>query len=122
LRQLLKLMLSSDEGIHAQSLVDGWLDNEPKSRAEIMELLARHSLDLSAIEHEAINLAGPELESLNKMLATERSRFDKTVKRAEDLDQSFAEQLERSGNNILEDNDDMRTSSPDDEPGIPLFQ
>jgi hypothetical protein len=78
--------------------------------------IACHSLDLSAIEHEALNLASPELESLNKMLATERSRFDETVKRAEELDQSFAEQLERSGNNILEDNDDVRTSSPDDQP------
>jgi hypothetical protein len=90
--------------LKAKTLSNAYFDNED-SRNEISEILARYQLDDSAIMAQAISLAEDQLEHLDKMLATARTRFDRILRSIEEYRVSLADRLRDSAEKILQSKD-----------------
>jgi hypothetical protein len=91
-------------GLKNETLSNAYFDNED-ARTEIYEILARYQLDDSAIMAVAISLAKDQLEHLDKMLATARTRFDRILRSIEEYRVSFADRWRDSADRILQSKD-----------------
>jgi hypothetical protein len=73
-----------------------------KSRKEVLELLHHFYLDESAIEAEAIRLAAPDLEVLDKLLASLEARRDKALRHIAEYRGELARQLRYAADRVIE--------------------
>jgi hypothetical protein len=67
-----------------------------------MAILHEFDLDETAIEAEAVRLTWSDLELLDKMQASLRSRLDKALRSVADYRDSLARQMRQSSDRILE--------------------
>jgi hypothetical protein len=65
-------------------IAHGWFVDE-KTKQLIFEMLAEHKLDEYAIETEAIRIVSPELEKLDRLLASLEWRLNKSLRCLADL-------------------------------------
>jgi hypothetical protein len=91
-------------GLKKKALSDAYFDNED-ARTEIYEILARYQLDDSVIMAEAINLAKDQLEHLDGMLATARTRLDRSLRSIQEYGVYFADRGRDSAEQILQSKD-----------------
>ena len=89
----------------ATALADAWFTNE-KGKKEVLAILRQFDLDESAIEAEAIRQSWSDLESVDKMLTSLRSRFDRTLRSVADYRDSLAKRMRQGSERIL-DNDEI---------------
>ena len=88
-------------GLKHKTLSGAYFVNED-ARTEIYEILARYQLDDSAIIAGAISLAKDQLEQLDKMLATARARFDRSLRSIEEYRVSFADRVRDSAEQVIQ--------------------
>jgi len=108
LQSLLKQLLATPDILEslgseakAVALADGWFANR-KIEKQVMAILHEFDLDETAIEAEAIRLSWSDLELLDKMHASLRSRLDKALRSVADYRDSLARQMRQSSDRILE--------------------
>jgi hypothetical protein len=110
LRQLLissNFLSHRDDEERADALALDWFSNQ-RTKKEVLAILRQFHLDESAIEAEAIRLSSSDLELLDRMLTSLRSRLDKALGCVAEYRHSFAKQLQQSSDRILEGNDMLR--------------
>jgi hypothetical protein len=103
LRQLLvepEILFLNDQTKAVQLSRDWFSDKMAKQ--EVVRILDRFDLDESAIEAEAIRLKLPELESLDRMLALSKSRFDRSLRCVTEYKESLARRLRQSSEQMLQ--------------------
>jgi hypothetical protein len=71
-------------------------------REDIIEHLGASGLDESAIEAEAMRIAAPDLEMLEKMMASVEMRFRKALRAIADYRETFATQARVASNRLIE--------------------
>jgi hypothetical protein len=86
----------------AVALADGWFANRKTEKQKVMAILHEFDLDETAIEAEAVRLSWSDLELLDKMQASLRSRLDKALRSVADYRDSLARQMRQSSDRILE--------------------
>lgn len=86
----------------AVALADGWFANRKTEKQKVMAILHEFDLDETAIEAEAVRLTWSDLELLDKMQASLRSRLDKALRSVADYRDSLARQMRQSSDRILE--------------------
>ena len=108
LQSLLKQLLTTpnilerlESEAKAVALADGWFADR-KSKKQVMAILHEFDLDETAIEAEAVRLSWSDLELLDKMQASLRSRLDKALRSVADYRDSLARQMRQSSDRILE--------------------
>ena len=85
----------------AEALALGWFtDDEIKKKVSV--ILARFELDESDIEAEAIRRALPDLERLNRMLASLQTQLDKAIRTACEYSEWFGEHMREVSERIIE--------------------
>jgi hypothetical protein len=99
--------LSRSPEQRADALARDWFSSQ-RGKKEVLEILHQFHLDESAIEAEAIRISSANLELLDRMLTSLRSRFDKALRCVAEYRHSFAKQLQQSSDRILERNDALR--------------
>jgi hypothetical protein len=97
----------------ADALARDWFSSQ-RGKKEVLEILHQFHLDESAIEAEAIRISSANLELLDRMLTSLRSRFDKALRCVAEYRHSFAKQLQQSSDRILERNDVLRLEHASD--------
>jgi hypothetical protein len=103
---LAQLMRKPGEWSHhvdkpAETLAKSWFTSE-QAKADVAELLHRFGLDLSAVEAEAISQRAPELEMLERMLASLEVRRNRLLLAIEDHRASFAQPLRASSDRVID--------------------
>jgi hypothetical protein len=73
-----------------------------------LAILHRFELDESAIEAEAIRLSWSDLELIDKMQNSLRSRLDHALRSVADYRDGLAKLMRQSSDRILENNDVLR--------------
>ena len=109
LQSLLKQLLATpnilerlESEAEAVALADGWFANRKTEKQKVMAILHEFDLDETAIEAEAVRLTWSDLELLDKMHASLRSRLDKALRSVADYRDSLARQMRQSSDRILE--------------------
>jgi hypothetical protein len=100
IREFLERSMQQDDVIDL-SLADKW-SSSAKAKDEVRKLLARIGLDEFAIEAEASRICSRELESLERMLTGLEMRRDKTLGCIAAYRQSFARQVRKTADDIIE--------------------
>jgi hypothetical protein len=100
IRELLDRIKREDDVIDL-ALADRWFSSQ-KARDEVRQLLARTGIGESAIEAEAYRICSRELESWERMLAGLEMRRDNTLARIAAYRQSFARQVRKTADDIIE--------------------
>jgi hypothetical protein len=100
IREFLERSKQQDDVIDL-SLADKWSCSS-KAKDEVRKLLARIGIDESEIEAEAYRSCSRELESLERMLTGLEMRRDNALGRIAAYRQSFARQLHKSADDIIE--------------------
>ena len=85
----------------AEKLAKEWF-TERSAKKRVSELLRKFQLDESAIEAEAFRMSAPDLEMLDRMLASYKSRRSKALRNIAECDVIFAQRLRDSSNRIIE--------------------
>ena len=107
LQKLLKhLLLTPDMSrigneARASALADDWFTSQ-RGKKEVLAILRRFDLDESAIEAEAIRLSWSDLELVDKMQMSLRSRLDKALVSVAAYRDGFAKLVRQSPGLILE--------------------
>jgi hypothetical protein len=91
----------------ADDLAQDWF-NSKGVKKEVLDILRQFHLDEAAIEAEAINQSLSDLELLDNMLASLRSRLDRTLRCVAEYRHSFAKQLQQSSDRLIGRKDVMR--------------
>ena len=112
LQSLLQRLLQTPEYLdqvmsesRAAALAHDWFTNQ-RTKKEVLKILRRFDLDKSAIEAEAIRQSWSDLELVDKMQASLRLRFDRTLHNVADYRDSLAKRMRQSSERIL-DNDEV---------------
>ena len=71
-------------------------------REDIIELIEASGLDESAIEAETMRIVAPDLEMLEKMMASVEMRFRKALRAIPDYRETFATQARVASNRLIE--------------------
>ena len=74
----------------------------PAVKAEILELLGDLGLDETNIEAEAVRRSSDTLEALDRRMALAENRRDKALRTIAEYRASFAAQLNKAGQQIIE--------------------
>jgi hypothetical protein len=82
-----------------EAIARDWF-SKPKTRKEILQLLAEFRLDEFAIEAEAIRCVLPELEVLDRMLTLE-SRRNKALRSIAEYRNDFAKRVREVSNRVI---------------------
>jgi hypothetical protein len=82
-------------------LAHGWFVDE-KTRQLILEMLGEHKLDEYAIETEAIRIVAPELEKLDRLLASLEWRLNKSLRCLAELRGGFLRHLRPSVERVID--------------------
>jgi hypothetical protein len=82
-------------------LAHGWFVDQ-KTRQLIFEMLGEHKLDEYAIETEAIRIAAPELEKLDRLLASLEWRLNKALRCLAELRGGFLRHLRTSVERVID--------------------
>jgi hypothetical protein len=85
----------------ASALADDWFTSQ-RGKKEVLAILRRFDLDESAIEAEAIRQSWSDLELIDKMQRSLRSRLDNALRSVADYRESLARQIRQSSDRILE--------------------
>jgi hypothetical protein len=85
----------------AEALADDWFTSQ-RGKNEVLAILRRFDLDESAIEAEAIRQSWSDLELVDQMQRSLRSRLDNALRSVDDYRASLARQMRQSSNRILE--------------------
>jgi hypothetical protein len=76
-------------------LADQWFGNE-RDKKEVLELLEKAKLDESAIEAAAMQIAAPDLEKLDRLMASQEARLSRALRLLADLRGGFIGQQLRA--------------------------
>jgi hypothetical protein len=60
-------------------LADQWFVGDESDKKEVLEILKRFKLDESAIEAAAVQFAAPELEKIDRLIASQEARLSKDL-------------------------------------------
>ena len=107
LKQLLMQVLREPGGYNisltdeAEKLAYAWF-SDSQVKKQISELLGEFQLDESAIEAEAIRSSVADLEQLDRLLASLKSRRDKALRCVADYRGGFSRQLRESADRIID--------------------
>jgi hypothetical protein len=85
----------------AEALADGWFVSR-KAEKRVRAILRQFDLDETAIEAEAIRQSWSDLELIDKMQMSLRSRLDKALRSVADYRDGLARQMRQSSDRILE--------------------
>jgi hypothetical protein len=85
----------------AEEIAHQWFTNQ-EVKEKGLKILRRLSLDESAIEAEAYSEAAPQIESLDKLLASAESRRNKTVRAIAEYRSGLAKRLEEASKRIID--------------------
>jgi hypothetical protein len=85
----------------AEALARGWFI-EPETKKKVSEILARFELDEFNIEAEAIRRCLPDLEGLNRMLASLQTQLDKSISTVCGYSDWLAERLREASERVIE--------------------
>jgi hypothetical protein len=85
----------------AEALALGWFTDD-ETKKKVSGILARFELDESEIEAEATRRALPDLERLNKMLASLQTQLDKAIRTVCGYSEWLAEHLREVSERIIE--------------------
>lgn len=106
LKQLLVTpnLLERVEGeAEAVELSDGWFVSQ-KAKKRVQAILRQFDLDETAIEAEAVRLSWSDLELIDKMQMSLRSRLDKALRSVADYRDGLARKMRQSADRMLENN------------------
>jgi hypothetical protein len=104
LESVLNQLLTTNEKIKVQGLVDRWFE-DAAAKEEVSEILKRFDLDESAIEAEAIKLASDQLEWLDKSLVSAGARLAKSLRFVKSYRAGFIDDVRRHSARLLIDDD-----------------
>ena len=94
-----------------RELASTWLiDRKAKARAKAM--LAEFQLEETSIEAESIRRLAPELEMLDRMLASAESRRNRSLRWILQYRESLARQLEKASNEMIDQSSPLIESDP----------
>ncbi len=85
----------------AEALALGWFTDD-ETKKKVSGILARFELDESDIEAEATRRALPDLERLNRMLASLQTQLDKAIRTVCGYSEWLAEHLREVSERIIE--------------------
>jgi hypothetical protein len=94
---------TSDSSVRdeAEALARGWFI-DPETKKKVSEILARFELDEFDIEAEAIRRCLPDLEGLNRMLASLQTQLDKSIRTVCGYSDWLAERLREASERVIE--------------------
>jgi hypothetical protein len=95
------ILFSPDTQEKVAALARDWFVKK-SAKQEVLTILQSCGLDASAIEAEAIRLKSADLESIERMLALARSRFDRSLRSVSDYKESVARRLRQSSAQMLQ--------------------
>jgi hypothetical protein len=90
----------------AVRLADAWFVSQ-KAKKEALAILRRFNLDENAIEAEAVRLSWSDLELIDRMQTSLRSRLDKTLRCVADYRDSLAVRMRQSSDRIVENDEPL---------------
>ena len=89
---------------NADAIAQAWFTDQ-KVRKTVSELLRQFQLDESAIEAQAIRTSAADLEQVDRMLTSLKSRREKALRCIGEYRDSFARQLRESADRIIDGRD-----------------
>ena len=95
-------------GTASKDLAERWFVDSA-ARKKVAQLLGRFELDEFAIEAEAIRISLPDLEGIDRLLATAEARRNRAFRNIEDCRASFARTARNASDRVLEANDGVTT-------------
>ena len=95
----------------ARELAHAWFTDK-EAQKQVSEKLSRFDLDESAIEAEAIRKSSSDLELLDRMLTSLKSRRNKALGCVAEYRASLAHQLRESADRIIDGKDVLRLEHP----------
>lgn len=111
LQSLLKRLLLSPDLLdritsekEAAELAEGWFVSK-KGKKQVLALLNQYDLDETAIEAEAVRQSWSDLELIERMQMSLRSRLDKVLGCVADYRDNLARRMRQSSDQILQSND-----------------
>ncbi|OCK57486.1 hypothetical protein [Bradyrhizobium sp. LMTR 3] len=120
LQNLLRSLMWSPERPYydeADALAVEWYSSE-QAKHKVSALLRRFHLDETAIVTEAIRESLPDLEAIDRMMASLESRRDKVLRCVADCRQSLAERMRQSSDRTLQSEDSLCLECTDREKAV----
>lgn len=101
--RVLEMPGRSDSSVRdeAEALALGWFTDD-ETKKKVSEILARFGLDEFDIEAEAIRQSLPDLEILNRMIASLQTQLDKAIRGACEYCEWFGQHMREVSERIIE--------------------